>query len=518
MRHVGRAHYREFLSGIFPSLREDPKFPYWPPDCFALCLALLKRTGAYSTVLRDWSPDAGWNSEVVNLGAKWRPNCESFDGMNNEWRRLCESFSRPIDDLCGDRVLSEMLIRLAAVADEACSGIGAPGDDKSADADFLATGAIILKSCGTLGYEIDGERLRVLPRSHTPQNGLTDRSLSLYLSLCDPGEVIPKWSSTPFNKGDSINLLAIPWPFEVVVSQFRDVTASASARLPEGFGFFAYDPMPEAEVVGVVTSLYQEAKRKLGRIDGVVLPELAITTDEFSMLREALPSECFLVSGVGSPPTAGQRGRNEVRLSFPQLSDVIQKKHHPWKLNQSQIIQYGLGGVLDPFREWWEYADFTDRHLNFIAMSEDLVLSVLICEDLARPDPVAALVRAVGPNLVIALLMDGPQTKERWGARYATVLADDPGCSVLALTSLGAAQLSRPQTGLSRSRVVALWKDALNGATEIELPQDCEAVAISLSTQYKTEYAADGRSDQAAAAFPILSGVHPISVRGKLKA
>jgi hypothetical protein len=58
---------------------------------------------------------------------------------------------------------------------------------------------------------------------------------------------------------------------------------------------------------------------------------------------------------------------------------------------------------------------------------------------------------------------------------------------------------------------VALWKDALKGATEIELPAGYEAVAVSLSIQYREEFTADGRGDGANAAFPILSGVHPIS-------
>ncbi len=201
---------------------------------------------------------------------------------------------------------------------------------------------------------------------------------------------------------------------------------------------------------------------------------------------------------------------NEVRLSIPPLEDVTQKKHHPWKLTESQVKQYGLGAVLSPFREWWEFVEVSDRKLNFVSMSADLVLCVLICEDLARPDPVAGLVRAVGPNLVIALLMDGPQTKERWAARYATVLADDPGCSVLSLTSLGMSEISRPTAGLSRSRVVAMWKDAFGSATEMEVPVGYEAIAVSLSTKYCEEYTADGRGDDEAAAYPVLSGVHPI--------
>jgi hypothetical protein len=210
-----------------------------------------------------------------------------------------------------------------------------------------------------------------------------------------------------------MNLLLIPWPFEVDASQFRE-TADATARLPRGFGFFTFTDASPENLTGRVEALYAEAKRKLGRIDGVILPELSITDEQFSALRKSLPQECFLVAGVGGREAIGQRGTNEVRLSFPPLEDVVQRKHHPWKLDENQVIQYGLGGVLSPYREWWEHIDCTGRHLNFISISENLVVCALVCEDLARPDPVASIVRAVGPNLLIALLMDGPQTKERW--------------------------------------------------------------------------------------------------------
>ena len=69
-----------------------------------------------------------------------------------------------------------------------------------------------------------------------------------------------------------------------------------------------------------------------------------------------------------------------------------------------------------------------ERLLYFVTLNR-MTWSVLICEDLARQDPAADLIRAVGPNLVIALLMDGPQLNGRWPARYASVLAEDPGSS-----------------------------------------------------------------------------------------
>jgi hypothetical protein len=46
--------------------------------------------------------------------------------------------------------------------------------------------------------------------------------------------------------------------------------------------------------------------------------------------------------------------------------------------------------------------------------------------------------------------------------------------------------------------------------TEIELPQGCDAIALSLSITFREEFTADGRGDDSAAAFPILSGIHPI--------
>jgi hypothetical protein len=79
-------------------------------------------------------------------------------------------------------------------------------------------------------------------------------------------------------------------------------------------------------------------------------------------------------------------------------------------------------------------------------------------EDLARPDPVGDLVRSVGPNLVIALLMDGPQLRARWSGRYAMSLADDPGSFVLSVTSLGTTEelVSQRSREYGVSRVDAL--------------------------------------------------------------
>jgi hypothetical protein len=116
----------------------------------------------------------------------------------------------------------------------------------------------------------------------------------------------------------------------------------------------------------------------------------------------------------------------------------------------------------------------------------------LVCEDLAQNDDVADLMRSVGPTLVLTALLDGPQLTSRWSARYASVLADDPGSAVLTLTSMGMAQRSRPH-GRDASPVIALWKDASRGVREISLEAGAHGVVLSVCMSRATRRSADGR-------------------------
>jgi hypothetical protein len=397
--------------------------------------------------------------------------------------------------------------------------MGSPlvGEESDVDEDFLYHASELLQRDlpgSSAADEIHSSRLRVLPKMHTPQNGLTVRSLSLYLGLCSANEVIPRWVEpiSPF-EDDSLNLLVVPWPMEVFPVQFREVSAlpREMRNMPEEFGFFTFDGR-SGNVVDFVSKCYCTATEQMGRIDGVVLPELALSPGEHAELRTFLLSRnSFLVSGIGTssnPPDGA--GQNKVCLDLPVTEPLEQGKHHRWKMDSSQISQYSLGSRLDPGRMWWEHISLENRRFLFAAIHYDIVLSVLVCEDLARPDPVGDLVRAVGPNLVVAILMDGPQVKERWAGRYAASLADDPGCSVLSVTSLGMSKLSRPVSGASRSRVVALWKDAKTGPREIEIDEGSHGVVLSLSMQNIEEWSADGRSDEGGSVYPVLSGVRSI--------
>jgi hypothetical protein len=265
------------------------------------------------------------------------------------------------------------------------------------------------------------------------------------------------------------------------------------------------------------------AADQVGAIDGVNFPELSLRPEEYEwIVAPLIERNAFLLCGISreDPADSEGPGQNHLQFCLPSVGlftiQFAQHKHHRWVLDKSQIVQYGLGGRLNPSFSYAENIAMRERTLNFFALRPALSICALICEDLARPDPVADAIRAVGPNLVIALLMDGPQLVSRWPARYATVLADDPGSSVLTLTNLGMAQLSRPLNEPKVSRVIALWKDAQRGGpNQIELPPDADGVVLSLAVEQHEEWTADGRSDGGVSGYPILSGVHPVSERRK---
>jgi hypothetical protein len=124
---------------------------------------------------------------------------------------------------------------------------------------------------------------------------------------------------------------------------------------------------------------------------------------------------------------------------------------------------------------------------------------LLVCEDLARQEPASRLVRAVGPNLVIALLMDSQQLDHRWPARYASVLAEDPGSSVLSLTSLGMIKLHSENKNHDSPVAIGLWRDSWQPTRpkEIRLEAGAKAVVLRISQKQRNEYSTDGRKSMA---------------------
>lgn len=416
--------------------------------------------------------------------------------------------------------LSCALLELHAIADDASAGFGVPADRDDDGRDpkwklYRYEANDLLGATGSLSrFSIDA--IRVLPKMRTPQAGISLRSLSGHLAATRLGEVDVRWAHAPtfVDTKTSFNLLLLPIPLEVTPQNFKPVLGRLKNMDEKSFGFFRFDPSPLDE--RYLARVLEAAKRCAGSVDGVVIPELALSETELdavkAMLEEQFPGRVpFLLAGVRKERanvahfacfdrSLGERGL---------WRDFLQSKHHRWALDRGQILNYRIGAALHPSIRWWEDIDIQRRELHYILLNSWLGICPLICEDLARQDPVSHIIRTLGPTLVVALLLDGPQLVGRWPARYATVLADDPGSSILTFTPLGMSERSKP-AGCSARRVVGLWKDARTGVQELELQDGYDALLITLCNEWTQEWMADGRSDLGCAAQLYLGHVEQV--------
>ena len=536
------------LEYLLPGSTKQNRAPNWPPDIFCLCAAILQSSGAYSRVIE--SHGAQQSKETSNkrairirkVGKAWSEAFEPGGKVPSEvkdlWTKVFINRNVWLSDLGNDTASDcrNALIDLLSIADEAGVELGIyKFDPKQREggglsefrfqAESVFVNSMSAKTGGaTLCREIHPSRARVLPKMHTPQSGLTIRSLSHHLGYCPGSDMRPNWYSlASTQKSHSFNLLVVPWPKVVEPSQFvATKKRGLSDEVREGgYGLFSF-MLKEGPTVDYVRSLLTEAENKVGHVDGIVFPELAMDSVEFERIAGVFATtNRFVISGVGRAADSSA-GSNIAILEVvdPQLKDeagdlvhvsIPQKKHHRWKLEGNQIVQYGIGSNLHPQANWWEHIELGDREISFVSIQPWLTMSVLICEDLARPDPVGDVIRCVGPNLIIALLSDGPQISSRWPGRYASGFADDPGSSVLTVTSLGMSKLSRPSdASRDRSDVVALWRDARTGTRELACPAGSDGIVLNVTAEYQEEWTADGRGDGKNSGYPVLSGYHLI--------
>jgi hypothetical protein len=503
----------------------------WPPDVFCLAAALLKQSNAYTrsrsilpNELKDIEIKAGqWLDAIAKSDEPYPPIFKTLmklslnegEGGDNEIRRR----ERPINStVAGDDRIKDLLW-LLIISDFASTGFGL--HDSSVDergpsavsakyyADTLVEPGM---SGSTLCVNIAASKARVLPKTHTPARGLSLRSMSHNLAYVDSDQGSPLWFTIPglHPNLSSLNVLLVPYPYSI-----KNLSFSVGDEIGPEHSYFLYLPEDSfGTCVELIERLCQKAQADSGRpVDIVVMPELAMNVKDYRLLQASMRQRgIMLISGVGGKTQEG-REENRICIDIP-LGDgyavhLRQKKHHHWQLEGRQIHQYKLASVFDPYKQYWERLQIGDRQLCFIALHPRLLVNVLVCEDLAQYEPVGKLVRAVGPNLVIALLMDAPQIRGRWPDRYASVLTDDPGSSVLTLTCLGMSIRSKRENDpKDKSRTIGLWKDPLSEPVELELAENARAVLLTLTIDERDEWTTDLR--RRTAYVPRLSGTQQI--------
>jgi hypothetical protein len=486
----------------------------WPPDLLAMTEVILQRSEAYRFALSPpggstWPPaDApDWPEAVTDAGRRWSAWAEDRTGtipplLAQEWEILCQDAGIPLSDLTEARNwrLCQALLTLHAIADEACAGLGVALDASGADGLlYRARGRELLARTGSLA-RLPAHLIRVLPKIHTPPNGSSVRSLSRYAAVHVPG-VEARWYKVPGTRpGTSLmtsTALLLPWPLRVRESDFRPVPGPLPELAGQPFGFFEFAPSERLDL-DLVDRMLVAALDEVDTVNAVIMPESAVDAGEIDGLEAllGLHGVTGLIAGVrGHPEQPGQFPRNWVHIGVStgqRWVHIRQHKHHRWSLNESQIHQYHLGGALHPHIRWWEAMQVPRRSVQFVEIGDGATLASLVCEDLAQIDDAASVIRSVGPMIVVTPVLDGPQLSSRWPARYASVLADDPGSAVLTLTSFGMAQRSQPP-GQAPSAVVALWKDPGQGIREIPLEPGAHGILLSASADRATRRSYDGR-------------------------
>ena len=487
----------------------------WAPDLFAFTDVILDRSEAYRFTVSppdgaSWPPSEmpDWYLSIAEASTAWCAWVEGDGGklpglISGEWALVCDGSATILDELATGRAwrLCQALLTLHAIADEACAGTGAAVADLPRGGQcFRGRARELLARTGTLS-RISRERLRVLPCVRNPVGGPSIRSLSRYVCVQGPA-VDVVWNRIPARTlgasgpGQEGNVLMLPWPLRIDAEDFKP-TGSVGRSGLEPHGFFEFAP-GELLDLDLADRVLQAARDQDGPVEIVVLPESSLRPGDIDALEALLTRHGVLlfVAGVREPAgPAGRFGANWLHLGVwfgGRWWRYRQNKHHRWSLDDNQIEQYHLAASLPPGVRWWEAMAVPRRTVQVVELADGVTLVWLVCEDLARLDEVADLLRAIGPTLVSVTLLDGPQLASRWAARYASVLADDPGSAVVTLTSFGFVERSLPP-GRPPSRVVSLWKDPVDGLQEIPLDAEAHAVLAHIQIGRTTRHTADGR-------------------------
>jgi hypothetical protein len=498
----------------------------WPADLFALTNVILERAQVFRFVLsppagEQWPPISteGWSEQVREAAHAWsaavdEPGQPLPAELTDEWHRLVDGLDTPLEHLArGENWrLCESLLTLHAISDEACAVLFGATDGSGGHAYlYRAQCRELLARTGSLS-RVDPRKLRVLPKVRTPPTGRA--SFSRYVCVV-PGGFDVRWHNLPYRspgagaETEHLHALLLPWPLRVRESDFRSVEGSVRRPGNHPFGFFEFAPSEPLDL-GLVDRVLAGAREEVNSVDFVVMPESAIDVSEVAPLEALLHRHGVVGLRAGVRERSDQPGgfsRNWVHIGVNARFDqgapipgddahawlhLRQNKHHRWSLDEAQIYQYHLGGALHPHVRWFEAMDVPALSVQFVQAGWGSTMAHVVCEDLTQNDEMASVIRTVGPNLVIAYLLDGPQLASRWSARYASVLADDPGSAVLTVSSYGMVRRSRPH-GRDASPVIGLWKDPDGGTREIPLEAGAHGVVLTICGDRAIRRSADGR-------------------------
>jgi hypothetical protein len=372
-------------AGIHSSNVNYALCPIWPPDLFAVVGTIIDRSGCYTQA----SPDRNnlpahelYLADVAAIARRWTNLYQAPAEVVALWTELIVRHSgTPLDALDSDPIAVRVLLKLFAIADETCAGMGWDGGKESSIfalvALFNLTGAAsdpirLPYGSRSLCGMVSPDAAVVLPKSITSSVGCTVRSLSHYLALLPPKTVIfPSWRIASTRMASrprtgpmpdpalpyDIRLLLVPFPFSIHADSFR--LSSPKTPLSGGNYVPAYfslvqrwletdtGPLTGARLAAeLFLPLIRLAQAESGSIpNGVILPECALSADVAEGLVRALVGSDieFLITGVLEMDPKTNKFKNVARTVVIQPKGAVvdsQKKHHRWRLNKQQVRRY----------------------------------------------------------------------------------------------------------------------------------------------------------------------------------
>lgn len=490
--------------------------------------------------------------ECFAAGATWAVK-KSVPGLvTTLWKLLAKACKNPLRASLSTKKGTaapawwSAAVKLILIADEACVGLGVRSSPEHPERWMIDQFEIFnaapfsgKKLRGTTAYRAERQRATfgvfsdpdvgcVQPKSRISSVGCNLRNLTRNAAyIPHVGSVRCHWQQPIAQKlgeeADDLDVLIIPLPFEMrdewIIQDGK--SKPEPTKRPKWGNFEIVQGWLEDEqaLIELVLNEFKKAlvslktRKTAGALNGVVFPEYALTEPLFnkicSLLKKEEPGLEFAITGSSSN-CEGETGNFVLTAMWPvdkaegaPVDDrfllTSRRKHHRWKLSPSQIATYDLDAVLPSAVDgssWWERHTIAQREIHFFHFRRTSVLTSMICEDLARSDPCHDILRAIGPNLLFALLMDGPQKENRWPARYAATLADDPGTSVLTVTSMGLMDRTN-KAGLfpKPAYTVAMWRDETGQTKCLDLEDGSKSILLTLKPYAVEDQTIDGRAN-----------------------
>lgn len=497
-----------------------------------------------------WLSQAGVD-EAVAVGKRWhKAYYGSFETppkeISKRWSELVSYWDWPVNNRIYHSSSTfpnwwQVAYFLMIAADEAADGVGfakngdlGHEDDHASELRIEQGQNLLVKSSAsteskdnggnqehrlnslppTICIAVDPDVVCVQPKSLVSEVGSSARVFSHNLALLGPrGVVRTQWARlSSHSEKDAakmgLRLLLIPTPDQLKGSNFVPRSSGGKKRGLDTWRTFEIDQdwLKIGNYAEFTQKLVLGVKALGHEVHGVIFPELALDRDIFRQVSERLDRIDgieFFIAGT-SQHCEGRTGNFVWCERFDEIDTptgktqylsglgFVQSKHHRWKLDKKQIQRYNLPKLGENY-DWWEHINVGGRELNFVSFRANSVFSALVCEDLARSEPCHDILRAIGPNLLFALLMDGPQISSRWPARYASYLSEDPGTAVLTLTSRGLTNMVDPDCDQC---VIAYFSDGEGNEAsrdEIAIPKEAYASILHMISKPTTVSSIDGR-------------------------